>query len=164
MPPSDSSQRPFHIYGTRLRQTAFGATDFLRGNDRLAALLPTAMRMASLQQDLAAALPAMAAPCGILSFEAGTLVLAVPNAAIATRLKMQLGGLTSRLRQRGWQVEHVRLKVQVVQPPAPQHMARELALPKSAVDAFAELGQALEDTATNAPLKAALARLAARRR
>lgn len=161
---SDPPQRPVHIYGTRNRQTSFGATDFLRGHDRLAALLPAAQRMASLQQDVAAALPSYATACAVLSFEAGVLVLALPNAALATRVKQQLGGLTGRLQQRGWQVDSIRLKVQVTQPPAPQHEPRQLELPKIAVDAFAELGQTLENTPANAALKAALARLAARRR
>jgi hypothetical protein len=39
-------QRPYHIFGTRDRKTSFDATDFLRSNDRMASLLPTAMRMA----------------------------------------------------------------------------------------------------------------------
>ena len=46
-----SKQRPFHIFGTRNRQTSFVATDFLRGNDRMASLLPAASRMARLQAD-----------------------------------------------------------------------------------------------------------------
>jgi hypothetical protein len=130
----------------------------------MAALLPAAMRMASLQQDVAAALPAVAAACAVISCEEGLLVLAVPNAAVATRLKQQVQGLVAKLQQRGWQVQTVRLKVQVTQPPAPEYVVRQLSMPDTAVDAFAELGETLERTPANAPLIAALERLAARRR
>src|SRR5471030_2947481 len=41
------------------RRTAVGATDFLRRDDKLAALLPAIERMATLQKDCAAALPSM---------------------------------------------------------------------------------------------------------
>ncbi|TFW18453.1 DUF721 domain-containing protein [Massilia arenosa] len=161
---SDPHQRPYTIFGTRNRQTSFGATDFLRANDRMAALLPAAMRMGRLQQDVAAALPSVAAACAVLSCEGGVLVLAVPNAAVATRLKQQIQGLTAKLQTRGWDVQSIRLKVQVVQPPAPDYVPRQLSLPPNAVDAFEDLGKSLDRTPANAPLIAALERLAARRR
>ena len=50
---------PFHVYGTRDRKTAFGAADFLRSNDKLAALLPAAMRAGNLQKDVRLILPPM---------------------------------------------------------------------------------------------------------
>lgn len=160
----DPHQRPFHIFGTRKRQTSFGATEFLRANDRMAALLPAAMRMGRLQQDVAQALPAVAASCGVISFEAGVLVLAVPNAAVATRLKQQLNSLTAALQKRGWQVESIKLKVQVTQPPPPEYEKRVLRIPEVGVQAFEDLSKTLEPTAGNASLIAALERLAARRR
>ncbi|WP_308601809.1 hypothetical protein [Massilia sp. Dwa41.01b] len=60
-----------HIYGTRDRQTSKEATDFLRSNERMARLLPTAMRMADLQRDVGAALPSMFGNCDVLSFRRG---------------------------------------------------------------------------------------------
>lgn len=47
------------------RRTAVEATDFLRRDDKMAALLPAIERMASLQKDCAAALPAMFKYCEI---------------------------------------------------------------------------------------------------
>ena len=58
--------RTMHIYGTKTRKTSIVATDFLKHNDRMAALLPTAMRMASLQSDCAKALPPMFGQCDVL--------------------------------------------------------------------------------------------------
>jgi hypothetical protein len=158
------NQRPVHIYGTRTRQTSIGATEFLRANDRIASLLPTAMRMASLQQDCAATLPAMFANCDVLSFQAGALVLAVPSSAVAARLKQQLPKLQASLQQRGWQIESARLKVQVTRAMPPQEQMRTLELPPTAVQAFEQLGDTLPDTPQNAALVAAIRSLAAKRR
>jgi hypothetical protein len=158
------NQRPTHIYGTKARQTSIVATDFLRGNDRMASLLPAAMRMASLQKDCAAALPPMFGNCDVLSFEEGQLVLATPTSAVAAKLKQQVPKLQSALQQRGWQVNNIRLKVQVTRSIPPVVHTRQLELPKTAVSAFEQLGEALPDTPQNATLIAAIKAMAARRR
>ena len=158
------SQRPFHIYGTRTGPKAVGAADFLRANDTMAGLLPTAMRMASLQKDCAAALPAMFEHCDILQFESAQLVLAIPNAAVASKLKQQLPKLQTALQKRGWQVEAIKLKIQVSKSIPPVVHTHQLAFPDKAVSAFAELGEALEPTPQNAALIAAVKAMASRRR
>jgi hypothetical protein len=153
-----------HIYGTRNRKTSFDVTDFLRANDRMASLLPTALRMADLQRDVGIALPAIAGNCDVLSFQDGLLILAVPSSAVAARLKQNLPKLQSTLSARGWQVTTLRLKVQVTRAMPPQVETRVLELPPTAVDAFEELGESLPDTPQNAALVAAVKRLAAKRR
>jgi hypothetical protein len=153
-----------HIYGTRNRPTSFEVKDFLRANDRMASLLPAALRMADLQRDVGQALPAIANNCDVLSFQEGVLTLAVPSSAVAARLKQQMPKLQSTLLARGWQVTSTRLKVQVTRAMPPQVETRVLALPPTAVDAFEELGDALPDTPQNAALVAAIKRLAAKRR
>jgi hypothetical protein len=157
-------QRGGHIYGTRSRQTSIGATDFLSGNARMASLLPTAMRMARLQKDCADALPPMFANCDVLSFEEAQLVLAVPTSAVAAKLKQQVPKLQGALQQRGWQVDQIRLKVQVTRSIAPVVHTRQLDFPQTAVQAFAQLGDDLPDTPQNARLIAAIKAMAARRR
>ena len=156
--------RPMHIYGTKTRKTSIEATDFLKRNDRMAALLPAAMRMASLQKDCAAALPPMFASCDVLSYEAAQLVLAVPSSAVASKLKQQLPKLLGALHLKGWQVDGIKLKVQVTRSIAPVVHTRQLVLPKMAIDAFDNLGDTLPPTAQNATLIAALKAMAARRR
>jgi hypothetical protein len=153
-----------HIYGTKKNQTSFDATDFLRANARMASLLPTAMRMARLQSDCAAVLPPVFANCDVLSFQDGALVLAVPTSAIAAKLKQQVLKLQNSLQQRGWQVDSIRLKVQVARAMPPQVQMRTLELPPRAVEAFEELGEALPDTPQNEKLIAAIKSLAAKRR
>jgi hypothetical protein len=153
-----------HIYGTKSRQTSVGATSFLTGNARMASLLPAAMRMASLQKDCAAALPPMFGTCDVLSFEDTQLVLATPTSAVAAKLKQQLPKLQVALQKRGWQINNIRLKVQVTRSiPAVVH-TRQLDFPQTAVAAFEELGNTLPENAQNASLIAAIKAMAARRR
>ena len=164
---SSSNQRPYTIFGTRDRRTAFGATDFLRSNERLAALLPAAMRIGNLQKDVRVILPPMYGGCDVLSFQESVLVLAVPSSAVAAKLKQQLPKLQAGLQKKGWQVESVRIKIQVgraVAAAQPQAVKRVLELPPTAVQAFEELGETLPATAQNAPLIAALRRLAEKRK
>lgn len=156
--------RTMHIYGTNTRQTSLGATDFLRRNDKLASLMPAAMRMANLQADCAAVLPSMFTNCDILSFEQGRMVLAVPSSAFAAKLKQQIPKLQLALHKRGWQVDEIKLKVQVARAMPPQVVLRQLSMPPMAVDAFDELGDSLAATPQNASLIAAVKALAAKRR
>lgn len=155
---------PMHIYGTKTRRTSLDATDFLKRNDKMAALLPAAMRMASLQKDCATALPAMFSHCDVLSFEQARLVLAVPSSAVAAKLKQQLPKLQLSLHKRGWQVDDIKLKVQVTRAIPPVVHTRQLVLPTTALSAFEELGDTLAQTEQNATLIAAVKAMAARRR
>ena len=157
---------PFHIYGTRDRRTAFGATDFLRSNEKLAALLPTAMRVGNLQKDVRLILPPMYAHCEVLAFGEGILTLAVPSSAVAAKLKQQVPKLQANLQKKGWQVETVRIKIQVGRalPAQTEPRRSSLELPATAVDAFEELGNSLPASTQNAPLIAALKRLAEKRK
>lgn len=153
-----------HIYGTKNNRTSLGATDFLRKNDRMASLMPAAMRMASLQRDCANALPPMFAQCDVMAFEQGQLLLAAPSSAVAARLKQQLPKLQADLLKRGWQVDAIKLKVQVTRAAGPVVEIRKLSMPDTAVSAFEELGDALEATPQNEKLIAAIKAMAARRR
>ncbi|NGZ85798.1 DciA family protein [Duganella aceris] len=146
------------------RRTAVGATDFLRRDAKMAALLPAIQRMASLQKDCAAALPAMFKYCEILAFEDGQLTLSLPNAALAAKLKQQIPKLQETLARRGWQVAGVKLKVQMTKPAEIREPMRVLALSEAAVAAFDQLGADLEQTPQNATLIAALQAMVARRR
>lgn len=153
-----------HIYGTKTRKTSLDATDFLKRNDKMAALLPTAMRMASLQTDCAKSLPPMFSECDVLSFQDAQLVLATPTSAVAAKLKQQLPKLIGALQQRGWQVVEIKLKVQVTRSIAPVVHTRQLVLSDTAKAAFEQLGNTLPENAQNATLIAALKAMAARRR
>jgi hypothetical protein len=162
-----SSEKPYHIYGTRVRRTSIDATDFLRRNDRMASLLPAATRMATLQKDVRLILPPMYANCEALAVQEGVLTLAVPSSAVAAKLKQQVPKLQAALQKKGWQVDSVRIKIQVGRSLPAQEEAMKpssLRLPPTAVQAFEELGEALPESPQNAPLIAAIRRLAEKRK
>ncbi len=143
---------------------AQGAAEFLRSNDRLAALLPAVARVAALQKDCAAILPALFEHCSVLRIDAGQLVLAAPNSALATKLKQQLPKLQDGLLKRAWQVSAIRIKVQVGNISEKKPPEKQLALPASALTALAALVRDLEEAPANAPLKGALGALLERHR
>ncbi len=142
-----------------------GALDFLQSNDRLAALLPTLGQLASLQSDCERILPTLFSNCRVLQLREGSLQVAVPNAALATRLKQVLPKLQDGLRQKGWPVDAVKLKVQLMPavPQATPRPHRHKVLSRNAAGAFAELEQTLEDNPRNAGLRDALKTLLSRR-
>jgi hypothetical protein len=146
------------------RPTAVGATDFLRRNDRMAALLPAVERMARLQKDCAACLPTMFKHCEILAFEDGQLVLSLPTTALAAKLKQQLPKLQDTLARRGWQVAAVKLKVQMTKAVEIKEKMRALELPPAAVEAFDQLSSSLEASPQNSQLIDAVKAMVARRR
>src|SRR5450830_915762 len=147
----------------QLKRKPRDATDFLRTDNAMATLMPAITRMAALQKSCAAILPAIFKSCDVMNFEAGQLVLSMPNAALAAKLKQQLPKLQERLLKDGWQVNAIRIKVQVgksyVVPPVER---RQLILPDLAVSAFAQLNDALEDSPLNQTLKTALANMVRR--
>lgn len=154
------SPAPRRSYGfARPGPAVTGATDFLRGNATMASLMPTVKRLAALQKDCAQALPAMFEHCDILQFEAGQLVLAIPNAALAAKLKQQLPKLQGELERKGWQIAGIKLKVQVTKSIAPIVHTRALVLPEKAMSALEELSTALPASKQNDQLIAALRRL-----
>jgi hypothetical protein len=162
-----SPKTPYHIYGTKVRRTSIEATDFLRRNDRMASLLPAATRMASLQKDVKVILPPMYAGCDVMSLQEGVLTLAVPSSAVAAKLKQQAPKLQATLQKKGWQIDSVKIKIQVGRAlPPQQEMLKpsSLELPPMAVQAFEELGDALPESPQNAPLIAAIKRLAEKRK
>src|ERR1700693_3758754 len=152
-----------------LRQSQFhqvpkGAADFLQSNDGLAALLPAVARMAALQKDCAALLPAMFEACDVLQYDADQLVLSTPNAALAAKLKQQLPKLQAHLIKGGWQVNVIRIKVQVGKPRPRDVFTKQIHLPPQALSALDQLGQTLEESPRNQTLIAAIRAMVARHR
>jgi hypothetical protein len=137
-------------------RTAQGVADFLRTHEKMSALLPAVKRLGMLQNDCAAYLPAVFDTCTVLQLEAEHLTLAVPNSAIASKLKQQLPKLQTYLTKCGWQVSAIRLKVQVSNKMEKVNVSKSLTLPVQAISALATLNEELEDTPRNTALKTAI--------
>ncbi len=145
-----------HRSGTRPLQTAKGAADFLQAHDKMSSLLPALTRLAALQKDCAALLSSAVEVCAVLHFDAGQLILAAPNSALATRLKQQLPKLQEGLLKRGWQVSAIRIKLQVTPPANKAPLSKQLTLPNQALASLSALGDILEDSPRNQALRTAI--------
>ncbi|MET3116938.1 hypothetical protein AAKU64_001151 [Undibacterium sp. GrIS 1.8] len=159
-----SSPPPYRLNIKRGRKlpVTTGAADFLRSNDQISPLLPTIRRNAKLQKDCGNLLPAMFNACDVLQLEEGQLTLSAPNAALATKLKQQCPKLQDALVQRGWQINAIRIKVQVKRKVEPKPYVKQCSLSNQAVNAFNVLENTLENTPRNAGLIAALHNLVKR--
>ncbi|WDZ96482.1 DciA family protein [Herbaspirillum sp. WKF16] len=155
--------RPAPTSAQRMAKSTKGASDFLRSNTTMAALLPALSRMAALQKAVAAGLPAMFVACEILNFETGALVMSAPNAALAARLKQQLPKLQDRLQKDGWQVNSIRIKVQVGKIAPPPEPKRIVELTDNALSSFAELSSSLSAHPRSQGLKDAIDAMIRRR-
>jgi len=142
--------------GTSSVYQARGASDFLRAHDKMAAILPGVTRMVALQKACAAGLPPMFEACTVLQLDANQLMLSTPNAALAAKLKQQLPKLQDFLHAQGWQVNAIRLKVQVTRLNQRIRLVVPPVLPVIATSAFAALSVALEDSPRNQALRAAI--------
>ncbi|OWW19869.1 DciA family protein [Noviherbaspirillum denitrificans] len=140
------------------------ATDFLRTHDKMATLLPAVMRLAALQEECSAVLPALFDACSVMRFDGGQLTIGVPNAALAAKLKQQLPKLQESLLQRGWQVNAIRIKVQVRKIGEKTIRQKEIEMPNKALSAFEELRNSLDKSPGNQALTEALNNLLKRHR
>lgn len=141
---------------TKAASGVTAVTDFLRAHDKMAALLPAVRRLVALQKDCLLILPALFDACSVIQFETGQLVVATPNAALAAKLKQQLPKLQDNLLKRGWQVNAIRIKVQVGKIAEKIVQPKTLTLPGKAISALASLNASLEDSPRNHALKEAL--------
>jgi hypothetical protein len=130
--------------------------EYLRSDDKLSSLLPTVQQVAQLQADCEQQLPTLFSNCRVLQLRENTLHIAAPNAALATRLRQVLPKLQQGLRDNGWGIEQIRLKVQLMPTqPAPPPPSEPRVLSSSAIASFASLASQIEES----PLRDALQNL-----
>jgi hypothetical protein len=99
----------------------------------------------------------------ICQFDAGALVIAVPSAAVASKLRQILPGVREGLQNRGWKVISIQLRVQPAKLAAESalHAPRALrGLPGAAISHW----QSLADGIPPSPLRDAICALVLRHR
>ena len=90
--------------------------------------------------------------------------MSAPNAALATKLKQQLPRLQNQLQTGNWQINAIRIKVQVSQNLVKAPPVKQALLTSNAVSAFASLMADLEPSSANEALKNAIAAMVNRHR
>lgn len=91
-----------------------------------------------------------------MRFDEDQLTVGVPNAALAAKLKQQLPKLQESLLQRGWQVNAIRIKVQVRKIGEKAMRRKEIEMSNKALTAFENLRNSLEKSPGNQALTEAL--------
>lgn len=150
---------PFHIKRGKKVPSSVDAVSYLQQNEKMAELLPTIKRNTSLQKECQQCLPSIFQHCQVLQLVDHCLTIATPNAAFASKLKQNLPKIQSFLVERGWQVNAIRIKVQVNTLPSVQAQKHSRTLSGRALDAFSALEGSLEKTEGNKTLLIAIKQL-----
>ncbi len=131
---------------------------------QIAHLWPTITTLTALQKDCIAVLPQLFLHCQVLHLETERLTLCAPNGALASKLKQQLPLLQSALQKAGWQINAIRIKVQVNAALPEVQVEKSCQLSESALNAFNNLEKNLAGSHRNDELLGALRTLISRPR
>ena len=137
-------------------------SDYINASNRLRPLVTKARRAAGLDQVLLQAVPpSLAHSYRVKEERGGTLVLVAENAAVASKLKQLAPRLLRAYQDLGEKITGIRIEVQVDSASGISsggHNARGLT--SDSIDNLRQLATRLEES----PLKAALTKLAGRRK
>lgn len=122
----------------------------------IAHLWPAITNITALQKECAIVLPQLFLYCQVQKLEADQLILVAPNNALASKLKQQLPKLQLALQKAGWQINLIRIKVQVNQTLSAKPAEKQCYFPHSAVNAFSILEKNLSASKTDEGLLDAL--------
>lgn len=128
----------------------------------LAHLWPAIANITALQKVCVTTLPQLFLYCSVLHLETQKLVIAAPNAALASKLKQQLPKLQAALQKAGWQIEAIRIKVQASPIFSEEPPQKKCQLSESALNAFGALEKNLANERGNNGLLEALRTLLTR--
>jgi hypothetical protein len=127
-------------------------------------LWPTISNITACQKECVAALPQLFLYCSVMHLESDQLILAAPNSALASKLKQQIPKLQESLQKAGWQINAIRIKVQVNPMSQNESPEKQCQLSAKALHAFDCLEKELEQSSRNAELLGALRNLINRKR
>jgi len=122
----------------------------------IAHLWPTITNLNALQKECVAALPQLFFYCQVLHLESEQLTVAAPNSALASKLKQLLPKLLAALQKAGWQINAIRIKVQVNPIREKDAVEKQCHLSGKALAAFGELEKNLAGSKNNDGLLQAL--------
>lgn len=128
-------------------KTALG---WLKDDEQKANILKTASYYLDIQNTILASLhDPVTQACKILKFDNGTLVIAVPSAAYAAKIRQLTPRISQLLMNQGLNVNEVRIRIQAnlyqPEPQARAHTENRAILNQSALDAFDKLHKTLPE-------------------
>jgi len=141
------------------------ALDFLRRPGAAENLIPTAERFLQLQHELEKLVPdGVAQGLSVCRFEDGNLVLAVPAASTASKLRQTFPRLRAGLESQGWKVSSIQVRVQPEQSTANSTTYEQGDARQNEMGRSLEHWSALEQNLAEGTLKNSVSRLIARQR
>lgn len=118
----------------------------------IAHLWPAIGNINRLQKQCIQLLPQLFKFCQVLHLDNEQLVISVPSAAMATKLKQQLPKLQDGLQKIGWQISAIRIKVQVSPVTLEKVTEKQNHFSQQALNAFASLEKNLTQSHANQDL------------
>lgn len=115
-------------------------------------MLPNATRLISLQKACEGILTGSFSSCEVLQLEKEQLTIGAPSQAAAARLRQKLPQLQNQLKNAGWPVDGIRVKVKLKRPIRPQSTPEKKALPVEAVAELEKLETWLTQSCTHPAL------------
>lgn len=103
-----------------------------------------------------AAPPELAPLCLGAAWHGSELLIALPHSAAATRLRMATPAMLAALQAAGWHATAIRPKVQVTLQRQKPQRTKQLSMPESALNAFSELAQTVENDELRTAVEALL--------
>ena len=161
-PPSPNNRTNIVIKKANKKSQSVEVNSILRS--QIAHLWPTITNNTALQKECAAALPQLFLYCQVLHLEADQLTVAAPSSALASKLKQLLPKLQAALQKAGWQINAIRIKVQVNPTLEKEPMEKQCQLSGTALKAFGDLEKNLAGSRHNEGLLEALRNLLSRPR
>lgn len=153
-----------HHQKKRQRSSAWGQTalGWVDSNPTGAEVLATARMLLGIEQSARQVLPpAIASHCQVAKLESNAVLLAVPSAAYAARLRQLAPRIVERLNKDGWNLNEINVKIQANLPTKQTILQRpkeSVPLDGHALEAF----EGLRNNLPSGPLADAVARLVER--
>lgn len=97
--------------------TFFTPSDLLGKQTTIESLIKTAKQYETIRHDCQKLMPTWFKLCQILRLENGILTIGTPNQTLAARIRMNIPLLQSGLNLKGWNITHIRLKINFKQEP-----------------------------------------------
>ena len=135
------------------------ALEYLDSHEKVVTLMHTAKQLMEIENACNRILPVWFSNCHILKLENGTLLVGVPNQAVAARIRQKIPFLQNRLGLKGWPVHTVRLKVSFLQNLYREKPVGKKNLSPKAYESFSKLYEQFEQNDTYSPLTRALHQL-----
>lgn len=140
-------------------------TDYLNSQAHMAQLFKTAQQYDAILTDCKRLMPPWFGQCRILHLDNGILSIGVPNQTLAARVRQNTGLLLQGIRNRGWEISQIRLRVNLGQKPVENRKSpvQPKRFSKTAKASFEALYRKLEDNGSRSGLRDTLKRLLNRR-